>query len=245
MADVTHLSRAPIAEALVDIYVTLADSFDASTLAEAQKELSPQYPIMVTQNQVEAMFALQQDSPSATSSPPSLHGFFFRSANEKRVVQFRRNGFTYNIINSYTSWDDMIAEAMRLWAVYARYASPRTVNRLGVKYINNLVLQSGDNDLALLLTLPPRSPVGVSANINGMYWFTGLSINDAIQAGLTVSLQPTAGPTGALVIDVDVFRPTVFSPAEHDVATGFVGMRDVKNRLFFGAITDGLCSRYK
>ena len=139
MAAIRHLSRAPISEALIDIRVALEQGFDGARLLAAREQVKDRYPLAVEQRGVVASFNV---FPAIGMGPQvqdmGLRGIHVKTADEKSVAQFRVDGFTFNRLKPYTSWEEILPEARDLWLVYCDIAKPKSVSRLGTRYINHI-----------------------------------------------------------------------------------------------------------
>ena len=82
-------------------------------------------------------------------------GWVYRA--DAAVAQFRVDGFTFNKLEPYTTWENVFGEAARLWQIYAQTAQPLEIARLAVRYINRLRLP-GPAELGQYLEAPPVLP---------------------------------------------------------------------------------------
>src|SRR5439155_20169394 len=139
-----HLQNAPITEAIIDFRVKTRSDLRAEDLATVKDRLSNRLP------KVEEMRGLQATIQvlKGQGQPPvvqdlGLQGYFFKSQDEKVISQFRIDGFTFNRLRPYTSWEDIFPQAMELWRLYLEVAKPLAVMRLAVRYINHILLPPG------------------------------------------------------------------------------------------------------
>src|SRR5436190_21056320 len=103
----------------------------------------------------EARFAAHEVQLTPTASSAEA-GLLFYSEDEKAVVQFRLDGFTFNKLQPYSSWEEIFPETWRLWALYQSAIGNVQITRLAVRYINRLALPSGD--FGRYLTALPQLP---------------------------------------------------------------------------------------
>ena len=54
------------------------------------------------------------------------------------IAQFRIDGFTYNRLRPYPSWEDILPEAIRLWRIYVATVVPEGIARAAVRYVTAL-----------------------------------------------------------------------------------------------------------
>ncbi len=161
----------------------------------------------------------------------------FYSEDEKQVVQFRVDGYTFNRLGPYSEWEDVKTQARRYWSVFASGASPMTVTRLALRYINRLRLPGG-SDLDEYLTAAPRVPHNlpqVLANFVQRIEVPKPEI-DAV-AVITQATERTDLAHSAIVLDIDVSRTLELSSADDSIWDVFDLLRDFKNDAFFSSLT--------
>ena len=119
-----HLSRAPIAEALIDIRSTLREGFSADVLRNATGALRERLPVVEERTALQAMFELRDGVPKARSENLGIQAVFYKSQDEKKIAQFKTDGFTMNHLSPYSRFEDLIADAMDAWCVYRDLVRP-------------------------------------------------------------------------------------------------------------------------
>ena len=116
MAKYRHLENAPIHEAVIDFRVKLPESFKLQQLEPLQKELASDYPDSKTITKTGWMFGVEQNVPMSKIVTEGISGYRLFSSDEKSVVQFRNDGFTFSRLKPYTEWETIFTEAKQLWA---------------------------------------------------------------------------------------------------------------------------------
>lgn len=241
MAEPQPLLRPPITEALVDLRAT-PTRFLPSDRAAFGDAVRDGYPRSRDQRTIQAKLHFEKGkSPVATAAEIGLEGFQFLSEDERSVVQFRSNGFTFNRLSPYVGGDRLIAEALRLWATYVQIAVPTGVSRVALRFINNLTLPPERERIGEFLESPPTPPQGAGALLQG---FLNRVQSHDLQTGLTVirtlaSARARPGAEGlGVIIDIDAFRSADMSVDEVSLRPVLEALRTLKNRVFFGSITN-------
>jgi uncharacterized protein (TIGR04255 family) len=235
-----HLAKAPIAEALIDFRVQLEEAFSFERLNDIVSRLSKQYPKRVEIKKVEAKVGLG-DPIVLPDVKRGDFGVLIRAADEKSVAQFRLDGFTFNRLHPYTSWDDIYPETMRLWKEYVAVAKPIEIVRLAARYINRLTFTLPINDLKEYLTEPPQIPEGLPQTLRG--YLTRLVVHDSVRdqsAIVTQSFEPnpTEPEQAIILLDIDAFKDVHLKPSdEAQIDLVFSRLHDFKNEIFFRSIT--------
>ena len=66
-------------------------------------------------------------------------------------------GFTFSKLRPYSDWENVLAEAQRLWTHYTTVAPIEFAHRLAVRYINNFSIPAG-RGIQEYITDPPVVP---------------------------------------------------------------------------------------
>jgi uncharacterized protein (TIGR04255 family) len=246
MAEERHLSNAPITEALVDLRVQLDTSFDPSSFEQVKGQLAGEFPVAEELHLVEGTIRIAGKQVSQTASDKRLHGYVFRSKDKDRVVQFRQDGFTFNKLKPYTSWEKVFTEAWDLWQVYVASSAPLGVTRIAVRYVNHLSF-SFPCDFGQYLTDPPSISDGAPTQLTGYFKRASAYDPDSkTSANIVQALERSTSQNAiTLILDIDVYRTTTFEPSDAAIVNVFAGLRDMKNRMFFGAITERTAEMYE
>src|ERR1700737_2852531 len=141
MASPTHLANAPITEAVIDLRVRTAAELDVQRFAELGPKLGEQYGNAKSINLFE--LGIQQLPGAPLESRGVLHGcigYRYESSDNKYIVQFRKDGFTFSRLAPYTNWEEIFAEASRLYRLFVEVGSVEEVTRVATRYINRLLL---------------------------------------------------------------------------------------------------------
>lgn len=241
MPPARHLANAPIREALLDIRVELPAEFSAAVFKGLKTEVGSAYPKMIEGAKTEATLQLGPDGRFLSESRElGLYAVQYHSQDGKTVVQFRTDGFTLNRLRPYTEWDSIFPEAMRLWTVYSSVASPTSISRASVRYINEFHVPGTVQSLGRYLNSIPNPVLGAPGRMNG---FLSRTASRDEQTGLssvvTYSVNESIdGLQTQVVFDVDVACSTVTGSNFAALAPVFESLREAKNEIFFESLTD-------
>ena len=241
MPTARYLKNAPITEALIDFRVKARSDLKPEEFTAVKDRLWNRLP------KVEEMRGLQATIQfrKGEGQPPvvqelGLLGYFYKSEDDKVVAQFRIDGFTFNRLRPYTSWEDIFPQAMNFWRLYSDSAKPAAVIRLAVRYINHIPLPPGgekfENYLRAAPQVPPELPQYVSSFLTRV---TVHNPEEAIAAHVTQALQPTSDAQRLTVIlDIDAYKEADFSPDDPAIERTFNQLRAFKNLIFFNSVTE-------
>lgn len=236
------LSRAPIVEAVIELRARAQIAWDESAIREQLAPKLIDYPTVHSQH----VFRHELKVDPGKSAEAAIHdvgwkGLRFESGDKLHIVQFNRDGFVFSRLGPYKDWTQFAGEALHLWNVYSELAQPSEVQRLGVRFINQIIPVETAR-LADYLTQPPRYPKNLELPLSGYLHHDTFDVPGhpyAINVIQTIQPQPTrAGIEGAgLILDIDVFVTQPFEPVGELVEQRLTQMRWLKNKAFFGSLT--------
>jgi uncharacterized protein (TIGR04255 family) len=244
MVDHPHLSQAPIVEALFDVKVTAAEGLAVEALEPAKGMLAAEYPIAKRRFSMHTAFPLENGRPVPAPAPERhLLGHLFHDSEEKTIVQFRLDGFTFNRMAPYSSWDELFPRAMAAFQMYWELAKPVQIDRVAVRYINKLEMALPIRNMAEHLSALPPVPNGLPTEVAEC--FSRIVIADSAteqMATITHSIEPSDDAFLTAILDIDAFCERTTMP--EDLSRIYEGLRDLKNRAFFGCVTELEWSKY-
>lgn len=234
-----HFNNPPITEAIIDIGVTLPDTVTLEQLANFQDDIKETFP--TRKERYRGSFEIKAGTALEVSSTKNqCEGFLFHSSNNKKIVQARLTGFTFNLLKPYSDWEIFSKEAKVLWEHYLKIVKPINITRLGLRYINRIEIPLPFSDFKeYILTIPDIAP-GMPNGLSG--FFMQLTIpNHEINATANI-IETMEGPQkeGILpfILDIDVFRQIVLDLSSQDVWTIFDQLRGFKNQIFLNSLTE-------
>ena len=199
-----HLRNAPIREALIDIAVKLPQETSVASLRTLRDQVAADYPQQAElgESELELVFSHQQNRFTQTRTPL---GYRCQTKDDTKIVQFRVNGFTYNWLRPYETWEALRDSARKLWDVYRTVATPSLVSRVGLRYINVLELPPM-KDFAEYLTATPKIPAELPQNVTRFLSRVSIiSETSALSAVITEAFEGLMGPKNVTVLfDIDI-----------------------------------------
>jgi len=240
-----HLANAPIVEAVIGWTARSAHPLDMNAISQSLAQKLPDYPNFKRQHTISLELVADEDK-SETSRTAEWTGFKFSNAESTQIAQFKRDGLTFSRLKPYQNWEPFEAEARRLWRIFTEIADPQQVERLGVRFINRIPVNSMA-DVSKVLREPPTQPLNLPiANFLYQSRFdvheSGLGVNITKALDVT-SLAEKIGP--ALILDIDVFTKNPFICDESRLDEYLSRMRYLKNGAFFSLLTDAALADFK
>ena len=242
-----HLPHAPIIEAVIDIRVSGNELPEENTLKSQIEPKLVNYQFLDSQREIQFYLQHVVGPKESTSNPPFMQdlgwkGLRFRSEDGKQIVQFNKNGFVFSRLDPYQSWETLFSEATRLWEEYIAFIKPIEINRVGVRYINRFQLPPGEVRFEDYLNPSPEAPRGLDFPFSNFLHQDTLVVPDHPYAiNIIRTVQPPMDPNTmaiTLVLDIDAFTLSGFEFDNELLKRKLSEIRWLKNKAFFGSITD-------
>lgn len=241
---IEHLNHAPIIEAVLDFKVTpnpdaTRESLD---LHEFTKKNFPERHIAHSL-QYTGTFALEMPESAEHKLQDEILGFRF--IGDGKLFQSRFDGFTFNKLPPYTTWEETLSQAWKLWQLYVEHAKPVEITRIGVRYINKSTFPN--RNVKTFIERPCEFNEFVPGiPLNNYLFQSKLKISEEINAVVTQIVEPDSSSAGlSYILDIDVSRNGSFLVNEPNLKDFFVELQDFKNKIFFNTVTEATLDIWK
>ena len=237
-----HLPNAPIVEAVIDIRGRAEERWEEEAIRAWLKAQLPDYPEVISHREFrhEVKMAPGQE-PQQTLQDLGWKGLRLQASDKLHIAQFNRDGFVFSRLHPYESWEQLIGEGMRLWGIHREIARPSDVQRLGLRFINRILLPPKYMDFEDYLKAPPKSPDGLDLPFHGFFHNETLAVPGypyAINLIRTIQQpQPPDHDRIGIILDNDVFTVDPFEFQQEVLERRLAEMRWLKNKAFFGIIS--------
>lgn len=241
--DITVYPNAPVVEAVIDLQVQLGEDAD-----ECLTRLSDKFADRFPQKDRMHLVAMEMRL-DGTSVQRDAVGWRLTNGGGDRILQLRRQGFTYSHMSPYTRWSVFSQEARSLWLDFVHNCSPEFVRRVAVRYINRLKLPRApiklEDYLAVYPMVPPAyEPIqGLLLQLQGRHE----SVDPLCNSLVTIASEQQGADPGfqPLLLDIDVFVEKKL-PVNGDACWSLLDqLRVKKNDLFEATITSKLRETFK
>jgi len=242
-----HLNNAPIVEAAIDLRARASVAWEESSVTTLLKPKLPDYP------KKQSLSGFQQEVkigpgivPEGRTIDKGWTGLRCESENGLQIVQFNRNGFLFSRLKPYEEWDRLIREAVRLWNLFAEVAQPTEVHRIGLRFINRLPVPPGEIRIDDYFEPAPQPPRGLELPCRQFFYGDTLLVPGYpynINRIRTIQGPPADGTS--FILDIDVFTTEVDEARNDLIEQRLAEMRWLKNKVFFGSVTERVLEQYK
>ena len=231
-----NLSNSPIVEAILDIYVKLPNEFTIGNLKELHKSVKKSFP----EKQKRIAHALNFNiSPEGVESSGKPDGYLFRSITENKIVQARKDGFSFNKLKPYQNWKTFRTEARKLWNLYFKIAKPLEITRIALRYINRIEIPLPINDFKNYILTNPELAPKLPQKLE--FFFMQLVIPKPDISAKAIIIQTIESPVNnnlPLIFDINVFHEAKFIGNKSEIWEEFEKLHVFKNNIFFDSLTE-------
>ena len=232
----SHLPRAPIVEAVLDLRVVLSTEWNELSLRSQLEERLSDYPKQSPVQETEVQF-----SPKAGTNviKDSVHvGLKYQSEDSFYVVQFNKDSFVFSRLKPYENWGKFSQEALRLWEIYCELLEPTEIGRIGLRFINRLAIKQGQKiELADYYKRPPLPIEGLNWPLSGYLHQDVLQVPGTLYSVNVIKTVQRTQQEAGLLLDIDVFMQKSLNYGEVRISKYMDEMRWVKNKVFFSSLT--------
>lgn len=244
-----YLSKAPVREALIDI--RFEPFVDIEKIRKFSSENSHRFDEEL--DLYESTLKVRLDRlDSEPESRSTCAGKRLNRENPPYVMQCRVNGFTFSRLSPYGEWDEFQKETLEWWQKFSEAVEIQTVSRLAVRYINDLRLPPTFSDFEEYLTAAPLIPANLPQGLAGfLQKVVCPDLDEKTIAVVTQSFEPPppSNPPPefiSVLLDIDVFVKERLNASDLSAITSVLnGLREKKNKLFFGYLTDKAVELFK
>ena len=247
MARRRHLERAPITEALINFRVELPEGFHPDRFDQLADVFRHRFPKKASQKVLHAGFGVRNGQTLTQAQELQHRGLILKTKRELEIMQLRLDGFTFNRLRPYTSWEQIFPKAYRSWKKYRDHVSPLAVTRLALRYINVLDVPMPKTGFGEYLESPPALLRGAPDVVSGFLTRVVLQDPDSgMSVNLTQALQDAPEPQHVrILVDIDAYKLGRFEGNEELTASTFEQLHELKNRVFFSSITEKTASLFE
>lgn len=238
-----HLLNAPIVEAVIHWRARPGVKLEPETLRQSLSGRLSGYQEPQQQNELHVGSEIGPEG-SSVRQKQVWHGLRYESEDKRQISQFTRNGFVFSRLKPYEDWEHFQAEAIRLWEIYVEVAEPPEIERLGVRFINVIKLDSVDAPGSVLM-FPPSVPKAMSMTVREFMHQTRFEIPGYDYNLNVIQTIQDEGEDTSLILDLDVFTNKTPAATDENLKQRLGEMRWIKNKAFFSFLTPAAVERFK
>lgn len=242
-----ELSKAPISEAVVEFRSAHSTWSGHDGKISIAKQSFPEFQSIEHLRKMVAELEFSQGKSTIHKDEDrGLIGFQMKpSGASKRVLTFNADLASYSEQHPYSGWSEFRTVAGRVWDVYNEIVRPSSLSRIGLRFINRIPLHGPEIAIHELLRTPPVQLSGLPVPFVEFVYSDVLTIP---KTGYTIKITRAVVRRDGqqnLIVDIDV----ACSPGPRSDSAAVIKtldeMRWLKNKAFFGTITEQAIAQLK
>jgi uncharacterized protein (TIGR04255 family) len=258
------LKNPPIVEAVIDIECDLPPNTNFGNLDEDAKSLlkvaiieslGKPYTQLREIIGFQGKFPIGPDVNVASEILQSVAAFQAVTEDGKQIVQVRQQGYSFNKLQPYGTFDEILPEIERTWRAFVELMKPKTTNAVRMRFINILTLPTlnGNIDLTLYLRDGPNTPDddrSVVTNFLRQTTTLEIATGNAANTVLAIAQNPVDQPNLENQVSI-LFDNSAESTLKVDaddwpkISEKLAELRQLKNRTFSNMLTEKCLELYK
>ncbi len=205
-------SKAPLKSVTVQINTLPGKQWDNTTNGLFYAQIKDRYPTVHAAPQLQVGFTIGVGSLPAQAPFSSSR---FSDASGRIEVAIAPHQLSISSVKEYETWEEFLPIVVGMFAVYRQTVTPKSVNRIGLRVINELRMPPESVGLPLdeYFTMYPSVPAlpttgGPRAKSEG--WLTGTQLQfkdgqDSLKIQFYSGKNPADAANPLLVLDFDYF----------------------------------------
>ena len=238
------LANAPIIEAILDVDCDMPPGQQIASLEKVARdafrsEYSKFRTTLIQTHQIET----KADQPPQMSVQHAIQALQFLSEDEKQIVQLRTQGFSFNRLSPYTSFDDYLPQIEKAWRLFISIASPVQIRSVRLRYINRILLPLAKNEhieLSHYLKIGPRLPDEERFTLVGFLdQQTAVETGTGNRVNIILTGQPAENDCASIIFDIATESAIKAAPESWDLLLAqIMSLRALKNHIFKNTLTE-------
>ncbi len=243
------LQHAPIIEAVFDIQCRSDSHLNSDDIKQkAINLLNQSYPHVRNEYILEQQIQSSDQKSYELTVNEELKGFRFISDDKLQLIQFRRDGISFNRLAPYSAFEDYLPIVKSNWKIYYDITSPVEITRIAQRFINkiNIPLNDGSVDLERYLKVVPKLVNEKKFILTGFLNQVQITDNDKLySANVTITNHKTIKGLLPIILDIDVYYKHRFDSSSIDFWQHFENLRVFKNKIFYDSLTEECLELFK
>lgn len=238
-----HYEKAPITEAIIDIRVTLSEGVTIEKLQGIYSLVRDRLPTVEPYYKSVGEFNYRPGSAFEIKNTSEQQvGFWFRSEDNLQTFQASLEGFTFNRLAPYESWEKFSSDARAFWEIYAKICQPVQITRVAVRYVNQLNIPAKQPiELKDYLRIAPEVSSALPQNTLQVFYMQLQIPQNDLNCMLVINeaIAPPINPeTVSVLLDFDLFRQETWEKSGEEIWDFLEQLHRRKNEVFEASITD-------
>ena len=174
------------------------------------------------------------------TSKTRVAGYLYTSTDQKSKIEIREGILTYIEEHPYESWDNFIKNIQIYLGYFSKAITAHTIKRTSIRFINRFDLDEFNNPIDYFKTTISTSEDGAVPYPVSQYAFNMMvPVNQNVYSIVKQEFNKISDKNN-YIFDIDVLDQSNLVFDINTISEVLVNLRQVKNKIFFGNITDKL-----
>lgn len=231
----------PIEEAICEFRFKASQDWDLTFPGKLHSEVMAEYPGKPRQQGViEAAFHAPSGQAPKLAFRSGITGVQLVSADEKKLLTVGPDVLSVHVLRPYEDWERFRPRIVAALTAYWKLAQPVSVIRIGVRYINKIVVPGEVADLEKYLRCGPPSVKEFPPRMSAFLDRVEYEYEDGVKLVLTLASVEAPPAKSAFLLDLDVIQEgqEALLTSEDKVMTAVDDLRKRERDAFEAAIAD-------
>lgn len=234
----------PLLEAVCEFRFVTEGNYSAEQITTFYEMTKGNFPLQKKGKVNKLEFNISTEKTPEENQQSISHGFYefehYFSEDEKYSIQLDGGRISIHRIKPYKAWSDFFPLIQSVYGAYLEVFKPKELVRIGVRYINEIVLPSGGFIFSDYFTLSASLPSLEESSPQSIFIgssFTQEDGKDSIKVQFGDKQLPEEMASKAFVLDLDyslVTSPVALDTANEWLTTAHTNLENV----FEGIVTD-------
>lgn len=174
------------------------------------------------------------------TSRTKVAGYLYTSTDQKSKVEVKEGVLTYIEEHPYEGWDSFLANVGTFLRLFSVALNGHTVTRTSIRFINRFAPEEFDNPLEYFKTTISTSDENAVPYPVSQFAFNMMLPVDENTYSIVKQEFNKISDKNSYVFDIDVLDQSNLIFDIDSISGVLTTLREIKNRIFFGNITDKL-----
>jgi uncharacterized protein (TIGR04255 family) len=195
----------PIEEALVEFRFAPGQDWDLTIPGKLHEKVKATYPGKPRQQRLlQASLRAEIGQPPGVSVEEGIGRVQLVDTDARRLLSLGPDALSVNVLRPYEGWEVFKPRIDAALRAYAEVSGVEKISRIGVRYINKVVVAEPNVDLNKYFLCGPPVPAGLPSRVTSFLYRTEHVFDD--DAKLVLTFATIAGEPGSssFLLDLDI-----------------------------------------
>jgi uncharacterized protein (TIGR04255 family) len=195
----------PIQEALVEFQTGPGVEWDPTIVGKLHEKVKASYPGKPRQQKLfQASIHAAEGQPTGVSLQEGIGRFQLVDADGLRLLSLGPDVLSVNVLKPYDGWEHFRPRITNALRAYVEVSGADRVSRIGVRYVNKVVVSASSIPLPQYFSIGPSMPPGLPGTVTAFLNRAEHVFEDGAKLIVTFASIDAEKGTSALLLDLDV-----------------------------------------